>query len=71
MNTKEIKKVIAIVGPTGTGKTKYAIELAKTDPVEAKRLRSFMLFGKVDFDSTQKVDHLLIEVGIPPKFLVT
>ena len=47
------------------------IELAKTDPVEAKRLRSFMLFGKVDFDSTQKVDHLLIEVGIPPKFLVT
>lgn len=46
------------------------IELAKTDPVEAWRLRNFILFGKVDFESIQKIDNLLIEVGIPPEFLV-
>ena len=47
------------------------IELAKKDPVDAMRLRSFILFGKVDFESIQKADKLLIEVGIPPEFLVT
>ncbi len=47
------------------------IELTKTDPVEAKCLRNFMLFGKVDFESTQKIDHLLVDAGIPPEFLVT
>ena len=29
MNTKDTIKVIAIVGPTGTGKTKYATKLIK------------------------------------------
>ncbi|MDP3705248.1 MAG: TniQ family protein [Legionellaceae bacterium] len=47
------------------------IELAKKDPVDAMRLRGFILFGKVDFESIQKADKLLIEVGIPPEFLVT
>lgn len=47
------------------------IERAKHDPVEAMRLRNFALFGKSDFDSIRKADNLLIDVGIPPKFLVT
>ncbi|MDP3562537.1 MAG: TniQ family protein [Legionellaceae bacterium] len=47
------------------------IDLAKTDPVEAWRLRNFILFGKVDFESIQKIHNLLIEVGIPAEFLVT
>ena len=47
------------------------IELAKTDPGEAWRLRNFILFGKVDFESIQKVDNILIDAGIPPEFLVT
>lgn len=47
------------------------IELAKTDPAEASRLRNFILFGRVDFESIQKIDNLLIEVGIPPEFLIT
>jgi len=29
MNTKGIKKIVAIVGPTGTGKTNFALKLAK------------------------------------------
>lgn len=47
------------------------VESAKNDPIEAKNFRNFILFGRVDFESIQKVDSLLIDVGIPPEFLAS
>lgn len=46
------------------------IEIARNDPVEAKNFRNMMLFGRVDFESIQKIDNLLKDVGVPPEFLV-
>lgn len=46
------------------------IEIAKTDPNMAMRLRSLMLIGKNDNESIQKVDKLLIDGGIPKEFIV-
>jgi hypothetical protein len=46
------------------------IERAKNDSVEAKNFRHFMLLGRVDFDSIQKMNKLLIDVGVPSEFLV-
>lgn len=51
--------------------TNEVIEIAKKDPVEANRLRSLILFGRVDFESIQKINNLLSDVGIPREFIVT
>jgi hypothetical protein len=34
-------------------------------------LRNFLLFGKRDSDSIQKVESILLDGGVPQKFLVT
>lgn len=56
------------------GKALYSlnklIELSKNDADEAKNFRDFILFGKVDFESTQKANQSMIELGIPSEFLV-
>lgn len=46
------------------------IELSKNDADEAKNFRDFILFGKVDFESIQKANQSMIELGIPSEFLV-
>ncbi|EHL32780.1 hypothetical protein LDG_5017 [Legionella drancourtii LLAP12] len=46
------------------------IELSKNDADEAKNFRDFILFGKVDFESIQKANQSMIELGVPPEFLV-
>jgi hypothetical protein len=46
------------------------IELSKNDADEAKNFRDFILFGKVDFESIQKSNQSMIELGIPAEFLV-
>ena len=47
------------------------IELSKNDADEAKKFRDFILFGKVDFESIQKVNQSMIELGVPSEFIVT
>ena len=46
------------------------IENAKQDPDEAKNFRNICLLGKVDIESVQRINNLLIDVGIPKEYLV-
>lgn len=46
------------------------IEKAKQDPDEAKSFRNVCLLGKDDIESVQRINNLLIEVGVPKEYLV-
>lgn len=48
---------------------KELIKIAQNDPEEAIRLREFILFGKTDFESIQRINNLLIAEGVPSEFL--
>ena len=68
-------KVIAVVGATASGKTKYSIELAKKINGEIVSADSRQVFkgldigsGKVTPEETQGVPHWLLDVAEPNDF---
>ena len=68
MKTKKSKKVVAIVGPTASGKTSLAVELAKrldTEIISADSRQIFKEFdiatAKPDIDEQQGIKHHLMD----------
>lgn len=66
------KKIIAIVGPTGSGKTKLSIEIAKRIPVEIINGDSVQVFKGLDIGSAkikenekEGVKHHLLDIRDP------
>ena len=47
------------------------LNTAKQNQSEAISLRNFLLFGKSDSESIQKVENILLDAGVPIEFLVT